>query len=207
MKYNLEVEHLSVHNYKDILKKRNLLPGRRILLENIDENFALFEHRGIKNVSQLRKSVSTPRKISSIAAESGISEDYLIILKREMSSLEQKPVSLASFPGIDTLLIAKLNDAGIKTSKDYFESRLSETDELFCLCDLVRINGVGPVAAKAFYDAGYMSVSDVADADAAAILEKVSSINKIKQYYKANLGLKDMQFCIDFARLLINTCT
>jgi len=27
-----------------------------------------------------------------------------------------------------------------------------------------------------------------------------------KQYYKVNLGLKDMQFCIDFARLLMRFC-
>lgn len=207
MKYSLDIERLSVQTYKDLLKSQNLLPGRRILVKSIDENFALFENRGIITVSQLKKSLSSPAKITSFAADSSISKDYLVILKREMSSLEQKPVSLASFPGIDAVLIGKLSDAGIKTSKDYFESNQSTADELFCLCDLVRINGVGPVAARDFYDAGYMSVSDVAGADAASMLERVSSVNKIKQYYRANLGLKDMQFCIDFALLLINLCT
>ena len=47
-----------------------------------------------------------------------------------------------------------------------------------------------------------MSVSDVAAADAAAMLEKVSVVNEAQHYYKAKLGLKDMQFCIDFALLL-----
>lgn len=203
MKYNLDIERLSVQKYKDLLKSQNLLPGRRILWQNIDENFAFFESNGIKNVSELKKSLSSPQKITSFAADSGIPEEYLLILKREISSLEQKPVSLESFPGIDTLLIERLNNAGIKTSKDYFESRPSEADELFCLSDLVRINGVGPVAARAFCDAGYKRVSDVANADSASMLEKVSAVNKVKQYYKANLGLKDMQFCIDFARLLM----
>ena len=76
------------------------------------------------------------------------------------------------------------------------------SDELFCLCDLVRINGVGPVAARAFYEAGYSSTSDVAIADAEDMLEKVSAVNKVHRYYKAKLGIKDMQFCIDFALLL-----
>lgn len=134
-------------------------------------------------------------------------EDYLIILKREIGSLEQKPIPISSFTDINVTLISKLNDAGIKTSKDYFESNKPESDELFCLCNLVRINGVGPIAAKAFYDAGYKSVSDVACADATSMLEKVSNVNKIKQYYKANLGLKDMQFCIDFALLVVKMCT
>lgn len=75
-------------------------------------------------------------------------------------------------------------------------------DELFCLCDLVRINGVGPVAARAFYEAGYRSVFKVAIADAAVMLEKVSAVNEARHYYKGKLGQKDMQFCIDFAFLL-----
>ena len=50
MKYNLDTECLSVQNFKDILKRQNLLPGRRSLLQNIDENFAFFDSKGIKNV-------------------------------------------------------------------------------------------------------------------------------------------------------------
>ncbi len=34
------------------------------------------------------------------------------------------------------------------------------------------------------------------------MLEKVSAVNKVHRYYKAKLGVKDMQFCIDFALLL-----
>lgn len=76
-------------------------------------------------------------------------------------------------------------------------------EELACLCDLVRINGVGVLAAKAFYEAGYRSVDEVAAANAAAMLERVSRINEAKGYYKAQLGVKDMQSCIDFASLLV----
>lgn len=202
MKYNFDMECLSVEDYKDILKKQNLLPGRKILLHNIDDKFAFFENAGINNVYQLRKSLSTPQKIASFSQQSGITQDYLIILKREMGSLKQKPVLISSFPNIDSTLIERLNKAGIKNSKDYWEQNQTATDELFCLCDLVRINGVGPVAAKAFYEAGYQSVSDVAQADAALMLEKVSAVNESRHYYKAKLGLKDMQFCIDFAQLI-----
>jgi nucleotidyltransferase/DNA polymerase involved in DNA repair len=206
MRYNLDLDSLSIQDYKQLLKKQNLLPGRKILLNDIDKNFSLFENYGILTVSQLRKSLSTPRKISSFSADSGISEDYLTVLRREAGSLEQKPVEIASFPGINTSLISKLNGAGIKTSKDYFEINKPTSDELFCLCDLVRINGIGPVAAKAFYEAGYRSVSDVACASADIMLEKVTALNQIKQYYKTKLGIKDMQFCIDFATLIFKLC-
>lgn len=97
-----------------------------------------------------------------------------MILKREIGSLEQKPVPLSGFPVIDPSLITKLGGAGLKTSKEYWETKQDLSDEQFCLCDLVRINGVGPVAARTFYEAGYRSVSDVAAADAAIMLKKVS---------------------------------
>jgi hypothetical protein len=203
MKYNLDLERLSVQEYKALLKQQNLLPGRRILWQDMDKNFALFESRGIKTVAQLKKSLSTPVKIATFAIESGIPEDYLVILKREIGSLEQKPIPLSSFPGIDPSLVAKLDQAGLKTSKDYWEQKPDASDELFCLCNLVRINGVGPVAAKALYEAGYRSVLGVAGADAAVMLGKISAVNAARHYYKAKLGLKDMQFCIDFA-LLVN---
>lgn len=202
MKYNLDLELLSVQEYKDLLKQQNLLPGRRILWQDIDKNFAVFESRGIKNVAELKRNLSTPAKIVDLGLASGIPEEYLVILKREIGSLEQKPVPLSSFPGIDSSLATKLGGAGLKTSKEYWESKQDLTDELFCLCDLVRINGVGSIAAKAIYEAGYRSVSNVAAADAAVMLEKVTVVNEAKCYYKAKLGQKDMQFCIDFALLL-----
>jgi hypothetical protein len=206
MRYNLDLNCFSVKEYKILLKNQNLLPGRRILLQDIDKNFSSFENHGINTVAHLKFFLSTPQKIEAFATGTGISCDYLIILKREIGSLEQKPVLIDNFPGINASLVSELNVAGIKNSKDYFESGRSDSDELFSLCNLVRINGVGAIAAKAFYDAGYKSVSDVAYADAAVMLEKLTNINKARQYYKANLGLKDMQFCIDFASLLIKFC-
>ena len=206
MPYHLDLSALSVQEYKEWLSRRDLLPGRRMLGQHIDHHFAVMEKQGVANMAQLKKQLSAPQKIAAFAAATGISEAYLILLKRETGSLEQKPVSLASFPGVDGVAVAGLNSKGIRTSKEYYESGPSHTDELFCLCDLVRINGVGPVAAKAFYEAGYRSVAQVACADAAVVLESVSAVNEAKHYYKAKLGAKDMQFCIDFASLLIQYC-
>jgi hypothetical protein len=62
---------------------------------------------------------------------------------------------------------------------------------------------VRPLATRAFYEAGYQSVSEVARAHAAEINEKVSEVNGSAKYYKAKLGEKDMHFFIDFAELLI----
>lgn len=202
MKYTLDLENMTIQEYKTLLKQQKLLPGRRILWQNIDKNFALIENRGIKTVAQLKKSLSNSAKIAAFASESDIPEEYLVILKREIGSLEQKPVPLSKFPGMDPFLLVKLGDAGMSTSKQYWETIQDLSDELFCLCDLVRINGVGPVAARAFYEAGYRSVFEVATADTSVMLVKVSAVNEARHYYKGKLGQKDMQFCIDFALLL-----
>jgi hypothetical protein len=203
MPYSMDVSRLSLLEYRELLKTKNLLPGRRILWENIDGNFEQIGKEGIDNIAQLKKRLATPEKIAALAAATGVPEEYLTILKREAGSLEQKPVPIASFPSLEEDTVSDLHAKGIKTSKDYYESGLEESDELLCLCDLVRINGVGAVAARAFYDAGYRSVTEVANANAAEMLKKVSLVNEQKGYYKAKLGVKDMQFCIDFARLLM----
>lgn len=206
MSYNMDLSAISVQEYKGLLKQRNLLPGRRLLWQDIDHNFGFFEQQGIANIAELKKQLSTPQKMSSFATATGISEEYLILLKREIGSFDQKPIPIASFPAMDAAVVESLKSRNIKTSKDYYESNPGAADELFCLCDLVRINGVGAVAAKAFYEAGYRSVAEIAYTDAGVMLERVSSVNDDKHYYKARLGLKDMQFCIDFALLLLKYC-
>jgi hypothetical protein len=43
MGYTLDLECLSIQEYKELLKQQNLLPSRKILLNNIDDNFLLFK--------------------------------------------------------------------------------------------------------------------------------------------------------------------
>ncbi len=203
MNYTIDLARIPITEYRDLLKSQNLLPGRRLLRQDIDAHFDAFASCGMKTAEELKKELSSPKKLATLAARSGISEEYLTLLKRELGSLDQRPVALSSFPDTDNALIETLSARGIKTSKDVFESGMSENAELFCMCDLVRINGVGPAAAKAFFEAGYCCVSDIAEADAAEMLKKISSVNSIKRYYKANLGEKDMAFCIEAAKLLL----
>jgi len=202
MDYCLNLSRISLTDYRDLLKQQNLLPGRRMLLDDIDRNFDLLAKQAIDTLAVLRQRLSTPQKLAALAQATGISEEYLTILKREMGSMEQKPIPLFTFPGVDGALVSSLGELGILHSRDYFE-RGDQAGELFSLCDLARINGVGAVAARAFFEAGFVSVQDVASAEAKDMLRRVSAVNAEKQYYKANLGEKDMQFCIDFAKLLI----
>jgi len=202
MGYTLPLERISLSEYQQLLKQQNLLPGRRILLEQLDERFAALSTPGLSTVLQLKAALSSQVKLTALSAKTGIPEEYLTILRRELGSLEQKPVPLSDFPACDPARIRALDKEGIRTSKEYWEQCDQPEEELYSLCDLVRINGVGAVAARAFYEAGFRSVTAVARANATRMLALVRAVNTEKGYYKATLGEKDMQFCIDYAKLL-----
>ncbi len=209
MGYGVDLSRIRVLRYMEMLKNQNLLPGRRILLKNIEENFRGLADAGIENLAELKSQMSTKPKLSALAKKTGVPEDYLIILKREMGSLEQKPVPISDFPGIPADAIAVLHSQGIKTSKDVLgltaDPGIDEDilRELHTLCDLVRINGVGAAAARTLYKGGCISVADIANADAEKLLEGMNAANVDKRYYKANLGTKDVRFIIDAAKMLV----
>jgi len=203
MPYSIPLSKISIGEYKTLLKAQSLLPSRQILMENIDANFVAIEKQGISDLAELKKALGNPKKVADFSAISGISAAYLTILRREMGSLEPNPVKISDFPEVDSALIASLQKLGISTAKDVFENDQSLDIELRCLCDLTRINGVGAIAARMFYDAGYHSPKDIANAKPKEMLEKINTVNADKQFYKASLGEKDMQFCIDAATLLI----
>ena len=219
MKYSADLGKLALNEYKEILRNQNLLPGRKALHLNLDANFSSISEAGIKTLEELTKALSSTQKLKALSLKTGISEDYLVLLKREAGSLQPKPISLKDFPGPDPSITEALFQIGVKTSKDFFEIYSSADEykmvlktlpllesagaELYCLCALARINGIGAAAAKCFFDAGFVSVSDIAEADAENMLSKVSGVNSENQYYKAKLGIKDMQFCIDYAKILL----
>ncbi len=203
MKYDVDLSRLSVARYLTILKGQTLLPGRRMLLNNLDGNFEAIQRMGILNVAQLKSALSSPKKIDAFSQSSGVPKAYLVMLKRQIGGLSQKRVLLRDFPGIDTSLIQRLLQSGIKNSKDYFKSGPDASDELYCLCNLVRINGVGALAARVLFDAGYASVADIAQADAASALARMNDANDANGVYKVKLGIKDSRFCIDAAQLLL----
>lgn len=215
--YSPDLKNIPLKTYQKLLLKKDLLPGRKMLQENLNENFALLASAGIRNLFDLQKSLSSPDKILSLAEKTGIPKEYLTLLKRESGTLKQKPTLLYNFSGMDDETSGQLEKANIRSSRDYYELYVSSpagavqktgipadtAERLFSISDLLRINGVGPAAAQTFFEAGFSSVSAVAGAEAEEMLKKVSSVNAVRHYYNAKLGVKDMQFCIDFAKLLL----
>lgn len=216
--YSINLEQISLGRFQHMLETKELLPGRMILKEQIDKRFSVLESLGIDNLQELWEKLKTQKRVAQLAGESGLKEEYLIILRREISGYMPKPVNLKDLPDIEAEYIEQLASLDIKTTKHLFDrvktrsqrDELSEKTnipnevilELTKLSDLVRIVGVGPVFARILYVAGIDNIEVFVSQPPQEILDKVQEINASKQYTKANITEKDIVYCLETASML-----
>ena len=68
MGYTLPLEQISLNDYRQLLRQQNLLPGRRVLWEQLDVRFDLLADAVLSTVAELASALSTTNKLSAIAA-------------------------------------------------------------------------------------------------------------------------------------------
>lgn len=220
-KYFIDLEKYPLDKYREILKESELLPGRRILHEQLDKRFDRFKMCGITDLQQLVENLKTKSRISHLSADTGVPEEYLVILKRELNRLLPKTVTISEFPGADTVLVSKLNEIGVKNTGHLFKqcdtrkkrnalsnelnTGIDKLEELTKMADLSRIWGVGPVFCRIFYETGVDTVKKVAKAKAEPLYKALMKVNEEKKYTKARFVVKDVALCIDIAEDLPKT--
>lgn len=216
--YHIDLTQISLEQFKHTIKTEELLPSLQLLLEDIDAHFAVLVAQGIGNVAELHDVLKTKSRVVKFAAASGMPEDYLIILRRKVTSYLPKPVPLAKIPGVDLAHVKALADAGIKHTKHLFDRAQTPADraalaaqigvpndvllELVKLSDLARIYGMGPVFMRLFYDAGADSLEALLTWDAESLDAKMRAINEERQLTQAHWALKDIAYAIEVARQL-----
>jgi hypothetical protein len=214
--YFIDPDKFSIDKFKNILKTKDILPGRIVLKDKLDERFDLLKSKGINLLSDLLNILRTKPRVEKFAKETGLSADYLIILRREANSYISVPVKLIDLPFIDTDIIEKLELNGIKDSKQLFDNAakrpereklanryklpLDKISELVQLCDLVRITGVGPVFARIIYDSGIKTVRDFLSFDSSDLFERLTRTNNEKGLTKAKFTIKDIEYCIELGK-------
>lgn len=75
--------------------------------------------------------------------------------------------------------------------------------EIFSLTDLSRITGIGAVFARIVVEAGIRSVKQFANTDASTQCKKYMDISEKHGYAADPFVVKDIQCCIDYARVII----
>ena len=216
MGYYINLRNISISKYKDILKSADLLPSRIILKNDIDDIFNIIKKQQIENVDELQKALKNKDKVQDFSKKSGIPEDYLKILIREIKSYRQSPNKIKAIPDISENVILKLKNIGIKNTLQIYDKiltpqsrkqlsnqiEISENEilRLAKLTDLSRIRWVNHTFAYVLLEAGYDTTEKVADADYRELYEKVKKLNEEREIYKAHIGLHDMKLCVEAAK-------
>lgn len=211
--YCIDLEQFSLEQFKHMLETKDILPGRRILLEDMEKRFAALASMGIKNLSELRAALRNQAKREAFAQKSGLPLDYLVILRREINSYLSRPFNLEKIPGVNPEYVERLAAVGIKHTKHLFKRALSPADwaalaeaanvpddallELVKLSDLARIVGVGPVSVRALYDAGIETPEAFLTYSVEELLAKVRAVEEM-----AASTRKDIEYCLETAQYL-----
>jgi hypothetical protein len=216
MGYYIDLENISIDNYKEILKSADLLPSRMILKDNLDINFDLIKKQTVKNLDELLKILKNKQKLQDFSKQSNLNENYLTILVREIKSYRPKPNKIKDFPSITDDVILKFENIGIKNTLQLFDkvltpksrieiSKQSGIDEnevlkITKLTDLSRIRWVNHTFAYVLFEAKYDTVEKVANADYTELYETIKQLNNERKIYKAHIGLHDMKLCVEAAK-------
>ena len=212
--YQIDLEEFSLHKFKKNLQTRDLIPSRKRLKDELDSRFEVLEKRGIKNLKELVDTLNTKQKIVQFSEETGLSIQYLTLLNREAKSYLSKPIRLDKFPGVDPKYLNRLDDVGIRNTRQLFvvardkssRKQLSKEigiprkilNELTGLSDLSRVYGVGPVFARMIYDVGIRSVKEFVKYTA----EDFIRIYEEQTQKSADFGIADIKFSLELAREL-----
>ena len=216
MGYYIDLEKITVEDYRTKLESAYLPPSRMILRERLDERFGYLKSIGIRNIKELIQILKKKDKFTELQNVECLSGNYLTILLRELNSILPKPNKIAEFKGISENTVVKLDKIGIKNTvklydriitsenrKELAESigiKNSEILELTKLTDLSRIKWVGTTAARMLYDLGLDTVEKVSKADYNDLHKKINLLSREKNIYKGQIGLNDIKILINVAK-------
>lgn len=216
MAYYIDLEKITIEKYKKILKNANLIPSWMILKENIEQNLDEIKKQNILNLAELKLALKNKSKVQEFAGQSGLSEDYLIVLRRVINGYHPKPNKFKDIPEINKEVVDRLEILGVKDTLQLYDQVLtvqkraelaaksgmskSEILRLTKLTDLSRVRWVNHTFAYVLLEAGYESAEMIAKADYNDMYEKITKLNKERQIYKGNIGANDMKLCIEAAQ-------
>ncbi|MFN8428486.1 MAG: DUF4332 domain-containing protein [Spirosomataceae bacterium] len=212
MGYYIDLEKLSIDDYRLKLESAYLPPSRILLKEKLEERFTYFKTLGISNVKDLMQLLKKKDTFSQLSKQDVFAGDYLTILLRELNSTLPKPNKLAEFISISPETINNLEKAGITNTEKLYNKVQTKSDRenlsqakgvdlkdiltLTKLSDLSRIKWVGVTYAQMLYDLGVDTVEKVASSDPVDLHGRINRMIKEKKIFKGSIGLNDVKILI-----------
>jgi predicted flap endonuclease-1-like 5' DNA nuclease len=217
-RYSLDPDRIGLARFMELTRGKRMLPGRVELQQQMDARFEVLRNAGISSLGGLLRRLGSASKMKVFSAESGLAEDYLVLLKREAGSYLSRPFPLSAFPGIPYEYTEALKSKGYANTRDFFEKvqtldqttrvsgetgiPLARLKELHALCDLSRITGVGGVLARVMYESGIRSAGEFAASSAPVQFLKFNQVIDTYAYAAGHVSEEDVQYCMAYASLL-----
>ncbi len=219
--YGIDLEAFSLNTLKDFLAYGDLLPSHQVLRDNLETHFAALAARGLSNVQQLVETLTTKKALERFASQTAIPLDYLTILRRHVRGYIPSAVNFDEIPGLEPQIVQRLEAAGIKHTRHFYERARTRAArdalaqqagipatallELLQLTDLSRLGWVGPIGVRLFHAAGAHTVQVLQSLDPDAFYERVTAVNRERQYTKVTLARKDIALTVEMAKKLPNS--
>jgi hypothetical protein len=216
MGYYIDLEKISIDEYREMLKKVYLPPSRMILKEDLELRFNHFKSVGFKNLKELSQLLKKKDGITTLQENNYFKGNYLTILLREINSMLPKPNKIKDFKGIDSNTVYCLEKIGIKDTYKLYDRVLKQKNrkelaqitgltqfiilELTKLADLSRIKWVGTTFARMLYDIGVDTVEKASKVDPVNLHNQINKYNKENGLYKGHIGLNDIKIFVDAAK-------
>jgi len=216
MAYNIDLEKITIDDYRIKLESAYLPPSRMMLKDRLDERFGYFKSIGIANVNELIRLLKKKDKFAALSKVECLSGDYLTILLRELNSTLPKPNKISEFQGVALETVMRLEKIGINNTEKLYEKVISETNrqhlanatginymeilELTKLADLSRIKWVGVTFARMLYEIGIDTVEKASKADPEKLHSSINQYNKENNFYKGQIGLNDIKIFVNAAK-------
>jgi len=217
--YSIDPAKIGLEKFKELTAGRRMLPGRVMLHEQMEKRFDILGSCGIENLGDLLQILGSKPKIESFSVQTGLPTEYLVLLRREAGSYLARPFPLSNFPGIPFEYVELLKSKGILNTKNFFEQAQTEDHqselagitgipkyrlkELFSLCDLSRITGVGGIFARVVYEAGIRSTMEFARIDILTQLKNYLAIIEKYGYAAGHIGEEDISYSVCYANVLV----
>jgi hypothetical protein len=216
--YKLDLSEISLDRFMEITRHKRLVPGRKVLQEEMESRFRILREAGVTELGGLLGLIGPESGMENFSKRSGLPLSYLLLLKREAASYQVSPISLGEIPGIPLEYVEMLRTRSIKNTRDFFEASQTGPDrsalasnagipegrimELHSLCDLTRVTGIGGTFSRVLYHAGIRSVEQLAQVDEGQLYQLLMDISEPYKKTIRSLGPSDLNYCIEYARII-----
>lgn len=211
MGYFIDAKATRLEDLKQRLQETDLIPSQEPLLGGITNAISALEKTGIHNLADLRANLKTKKSLAVLAEKSGVSKDYLVLLRRTINGFFPKPRPFKDMVWLHKPAVLALQDAGLKNTRQLFEAKARQLPdmpnvdqetlaELVAISDLCRVQWVSPNFARGLVAAGFDTALDVANADPEVLATALEAANRDGKFYKGKVGLRDIRRLVFAAR-------